>query len=285
MAKAVSASSGLLLTLDRGIKVLEHIAQSDGRATAKELSQDLGINSGTTYQLLRTLQANGYVTRVAGGKYQLGYRVGFLIDHYETQAAPPQELLDILHDLHSATDETVYVSLAHGNEIKIVASLEGTQRLRVGRSTVGYSAHPHARASGKAFLAYCEPDDLDSFLPDHDLPALTPNTITEWDKLTAELREVRRRGVAYDREEFDEEVACIGSVILGDDGRPVGAYAVALPVARFLLQEQATALELIKAGAAASKALGYSGQYPAPAESSPESPSSVNNQIASGHEV
>jgi IclR family acetate operon transcriptional repressor len=256
------ASSGILLTLDRGIRVLEHIAQSEGRATAKEVSGSLGINPGTTYQLLRTLQTNGYVNRGAGGRYELGMRVGYLVDQYTSRAAPPQALLDILQDLHTATDETVYVSMVSGPDIKIVASLEGTQRLRVGKSNVGYFAHPHARASGKAFLAFCDQDKLETYLPNRKLPARTENTITDWDQLMEDLEAIRLRGVAYERGEFDSEVACMGSVIVDVDGTPVGAYAVSLPAARFLAQKNAMATELLRVGDAASRWLGYKGDYP-----------------------
>ncbi len=261
MAKS-EASSGILLTLDRGIRVLEHIAQSEGRATAKEVSGSLGINPGTTYQLLRTLQTNGYVNRGQGGRYELGMRVGYLIDHYTTRSAPPQALLDILEDLHAATDETVYVSMVSGSEIKIVASLEGTQRLRVGKSNVGYSAHPHARASGKAFLAYCDEDQLETYLPGRELPALTQNTITDWDQFLTELEAIRLRGVAYERGEFEPEVSCIGSIILDDEGNPAGAYATSLPAARFLARKNTLTTELLRAGEAASRWLGYEGDYP-----------------------
>src|SRR5262245_51058231 len=84
-------SSGLLLTLDRGIQVLEQIARGQGRATAKSLTADLGINLGTCYQLLRTLQAHGYVHRLHGGRYGLGTRIGFLADHYSSSVAPAPE--------------------------------------------------------------------------------------------------------------------------------------------------------------------------------------------------
>jgi IclR family acetate operon transcriptional repressor len=261
MAKT-DANSGILLTLDRGIRVLEHIAQSEGRATAKEVSRSLGINPGTTYQLLRTLQANGYVNRGAGGRYELGMRVGYLLDQYTARAAPPQALLEFLEDVHSATDETVYMSMVSGSEIKIVASLEGTQRLRVGKSNVGYSAHPHARASGKAFLAYCDRDKLETYLPNRELPALTQNTITDWDQLLTELEAVRLRGVAHERGEFEPEVACIASVIIDEEGNPIGAYAASLPSARFLAQKNAMATELLRVGEAASRWLGYKGEYP-----------------------
>ena len=257
-----NTTNGILLTLDRGIRLLEEVARSDGRATAKILSGTLGINLGTTYQLLRTLQTNGYLNRLAGGRYQLGARIGFLIDHYEIQTAPPQAFLDTLHDLRQATDETVYVSLAQGTDITIVASLEGTQQIRVGKSTVGYSAHPHARASAKAFLAFCAEDDLELYLPEGELEAMTANTITDRRALSAELAKIRKSGVALDNEEFNLGIACIGTAILNEEGKPVGAYAASLPIGRFKTQQKSVTAELIRASEAASAAMGYEGSYP-----------------------
>ncbi len=262
MSKSGAENVGLLLTLDRGIRVLEEIARSDGFATAKGLGSTLEINIGTVYQLLRTLQSHGYIHRLPGGRYQLGARIGYLIDRYQIQAAPPQAIVDHLHELHLMTDETVYASLAQGSGIAIVASREGTRRLRVGNSVVGYSAYPHARASSKAFLAYCDPKDLDDFFNDRELVRLTENTITEWDEFLVELAEIRRVGVAFDREEFDEGIACIGTVILDADGQPVGAYAASLPVARFVSDQAPVVAALLKAGENASRPLGYDGEYP-----------------------
>jgi DNA-binding IclR family transcriptional regulator len=262
MPKPEPETSGLLLTLNRGIRVLEEIARSDGLATAKVLGTSLGINLGTVYQLIRTLQSNGYVNRLPGGRYQLGPRIGFLLDHYDFQTAPPQAVMDSLHELHIATEETVYASLVQGSEISIVASREGMRRLRVGNAVVGFSAYPHARASGKAFLAYCEPEDIDYYFDDRQLERLTENTITDWDALLSELDKVREAGVAYDLEEFDEGIACLGAVILGPGGDPVGSYSAALPTARFDRRRESVAAATIKAAERASQALGYVGSYP-----------------------
>lgn len=262
MVTSQAQARGLLLTLDRGIKVLEEIARGDGQATAKGLSTSLGINLGTVYQLIRTLQSNGYVNRVPGGRYKLGPRVGFLIDQYDMQTAPSQAVLDALHELHMATEETVYVSLVQGSDIPIVASREGTRRLRVGNAGAGYSGYPHARASGKAFLAYCREEDLDRFFDDRVLKSRTENTITDWDRLLAELARVREEGVAYDREEFDEGIACVGAVIVGEDGEPVGSFSTALPTSRFERRREAMEAAITKAAEQASNALGYVESYP-----------------------
>lgn len=251
-----------MLTLDRGIRVLEEIARGNGLGTARSIGATLGINQGTVYQILRTLQDCGYVNRQAGGRYQLGARIAYLVDGYQIQAAPPQVIIDYLQTLHQATDETVYAALALGSAISIVASHESTKRLRIGSFDVGYSAAPHASPAGKAFLAYCEDPELDDYFDDHRLERLSQHTITEWADLTDELERVRARGVAFDREESDVGISGVGAVIIGGRGEPVGAYAAAMPVARFDDAVESVSTALLKAGDDASRALGYRGEYP-----------------------
>lgn len=255
-------SSGLLLTLDRGIQVLEQIARDQGRATAKSLTADLDINVGTCYQLLRTLQAHGYVHRLPGGHYGLGTRVGFLSDFYDSSVAPPPELTDTLHDLHQALQETVYISVRRGRDIPIVGVLEGTKMLRVGNLTVGYSGHANIRASAKAFLAYIDENDLGDFFDSKDFEQRTENTITTWDGFLAELEATRKRGYGIDNEEYAAGVTCLGSVILDEDGRPFGAYGTSFPSQRFPADEETIARHIVEAGEKASRYMGYEGPYP-----------------------
>ena len=116
LPKSQPNTTGLLLTLDRGIRVLEAIADGGGRASAKELSLGLAINLGTMYQLLRTLESNGYIVRLPGGTFRLGTRIGFLIDRFDLETAPPKQLIDKLHELRDVTEETVYISMAQGTD-------------------------------------------------------------------------------------------------------------------------------------------------------------------------
>jgi len=256
MPTSRSRSGGALLTLDRGIRVLEEIARANGLGTAKSIGATVGVNPGTIYQILRTLQSNGYVHRLPGGRYQLGARVAFLIDHYEAQSALPQVIVDQLQELHRLTDETVYASIASGSAITIVASHEGTRRLRVGKSTIGYSAYPHTRASAKAFLAFTDPDHIADYFSDHHLEALTENTITDWATLLDEFENIRQQGVAFDREESELGISCIATVIVGADNQPIGAYAA------FEADLSSIQAALTAAGKATSSALGYPGTYP-----------------------
>lgn len=257
-----SRPQGLLLTLDRGIRVLEDVAASHGGATAKSLSSSVGINLGTCYQLLRTLQANGYVHRLPGGRYGLGSRVEFLADHYEVEGEPPAEFINVLHELHQALQETVYVSLRRGRKIEVVGVLEGTKALRVGNLTVGYGDHPHARASVKAFLASADRGVVEEFFQGRTMEALTPNTITNWDQLIAEMDVTRSRGYAIDNEEFVLGVSCIGAVIVDGAGKPFGAYGTSFPSTRLEVDGESISELVMSAGEKASRAMGYEGPYP-----------------------
>jgi len=262
MASARPTPSGTLLTLERGIRVLEEIARGNGLGTARSIGATLSINQGTVYQILRTLQNSGYVHRLPGGRYQLGARIAYLVDGYQIQAAPPQVIIDHLHALHLASDETVYASLALGSSIAIVASHESTKRLRVGSFDVGFADNPHSTASGKAFLAFCDDSEVDLYFDDRALPPVTVMTITDWSALQLEFERIRIQGIAYDREESDLGIAGIGAVIIGSHGEPVGAYGAVMPVARFEEARESVSAALLNAGDAASRALRYRGPYP-----------------------
>jgi IclR family transcriptional regulator, acetate operon repressor len=253
---------GMLLTLYRGIRVIEEIARQEGTATAKTLSANVGLNVATCYQILRTLHVNGYVNRLPGSRYGLGPRIAFLIDHYQSLSAPPPQLIEILRDLHGRLGESVYCSLRQGSKLQIAAYLEGTKAVRVAPMHVGYSDHPHARASGKCFLAFADPRELDAFVDKENLERVTENTITDWGEFLQELEVIRRRGFALDNQEFNDGVACVATALLGKDARAMGAFAVALPVDRLHERQGDIVALAMEAGSRGSEILGYEGEYP-----------------------
>jgi IclR family acetate operon transcriptional repressor len=77
-------------------------------------------------------------------------------------------------------------------------------------------------------LAYLPDDEVDRLYETAgSLPIRTRNTITTLARLKSELAAIRRRGYAVDQEETTEGIVCIGSPILGADGRPEAAISLA----------------------------------------------------------
>jgi IclR family transcriptional regulator, acetate operon repressor len=66
-------------SVQRALRVLETVASHPGGLTPKAVARRLGLALSTTYNLLNTLAAEGYVVRLEGGRgYVLGDQVWVL---------------------------------------------------------------------------------------------------------------------------------------------------------------------------------------------------------------
>ncbi|MGE0518941.1 MAG: IclR family transcriptional regulator [Candidatus Binatia bacterium] len=252
-----SSEQAVLLTLQRGLRLLEAVAQE--HTTARTLSERTGVKLGTCYNLLRTLGREGYVTRLPGGRYELGSRLAFLQDRLRDRLAPEPELLAIMHRLHKQVNETTYVTGWYGNDIVLQRYLESAQSLRVGGLEIGYTEHTHARASGKAILAFLPKPRQRAYFQARELAPLTRHTRTALADILADLDETAARGYALDLEEFADGICCIAAAFLDRTGFPVGSYAVSVPAIRFDVRANALATALREAATEASAHFGWTG--------------------------
>jgi DNA-binding IclR family transcriptional regulator len=74
------------------------------------------------------------------------------------------------------------------------------------------------------------------FAGDGRVGTLTPNTITEPQRLRKEIDEVRTAGIAFDDGEFDGEVRCAAMAVRDFSGQVVGAIGISGPVWRLSIQ-------------------------------------------------
>ncbi len=255
-------TTGVLLSLKRGLHILEAIAGSNGSATAKLLSKETHIKIGTCYHILRTLEDDGYVVRLPGSRYGLGSRIAFLHDSFRAHLAPAPELLDVLSKLNEETGETSYISGWYGDNIVLQRNIEGTYPVHVRSLEIGYAGFAHARASGKAILAYLPEDRVRSYLSIQRMPRRTASTITDADVFIEHLRDAASDGIAVDREEFADGVSCVSAPIFDRSEFPIGAYTLSLPSGRFAKRLPQLIEAVKRAGVNASVALGYMGPYP-----------------------
>lgn len=260
-----SSSKGrakILHTLQRGLRLLEAVAEGNGEATAKRLSRRVGVGLGTCYNLLRTLQEDGYLVRLPGGRYGLGTRLAFLQDNYRVQLAPDPALIEILVQLQESVQENAYLVGWQGDEMVIQRYLEARQSVRVRGLEVGYSENPHARASTKAILAFLSEKRVRSYFAGRALPRLTSHTLTDIEVLMEDLRSASRRGYAVDREEFSEGVCCIGAAFFDKRAFPVGAFGVSVPKVRFDERLENIVRVILRTAQTASQQFGYLKPYP-----------------------
>jgi DNA-binding IclR family transcriptional regulator len=110
------------LTLDRGLALLQAVAEAGGHAaTISELAETIGASRTAVYRLLIPLSERGLVRR-DGNKVRLGVAVLRLAGQLAPQlreAARP-----VLRDLAEKVGATAHLSVAEGDHIESVAVVE-----------------------------------------------------------------------------------------------------------------------------------------------------------------
>src|SRR3954453_10359919 len=71
----MGAGPTLIQSVQRALRLLELVAEHEGRARAKEIARAAGLPLATTYHLLRTCTHHGWPQRLDDGSYVLGPRI------------------------------------------------------------------------------------------------------------------------------------------------------------------------------------------------------------------
>jgi DNA-binding IclR family transcriptional regulator len=111
-----------------------------------------------------------------------------------------------------------------------VYKVEPNRRVRMA-SRIGRLSPAHCSAVGKAMLTHLPDREVDGILQRHGLARMTAKTIVT----PADLKAVRARGYTL-KEEAEEDVRCVGAVVLGHYGRPLGAISISAPWFRLPLE-------------------------------------------------
>ncbi|MER0480199.1 helix-turn-helix domain-containing protein [Streptomyces sp. NBC_00400] len=137
-------------TLDRGLRVLKLLADTDHGLTVTELSHKLGVNRTVVYRLLATLEQHALVRRDLGGRARVGLgvlRLGRQVHPLVREAALPA-----LRSLAEDVGATAHLTLVDGTEALAVAVVEPTWTDYHVAYRAGFR-HPLDRgAAGRAIL-------------------------------------------------------------------------------------------------------------------------------------
>jgi DNA-binding IclR family transcriptional regulator len=233
-------------TLDRGLEIMEILAQTQTNLTIAEIAQKLAVHRTIAHRLLATLDRRDLVHRALDGRYRLGsglMRLAGTINRDLREVARP-----FLVEINAQTDETVHLAVLARTDVLFIDSLESSKVLRV-VSRTGRAYPAHATSAGKAMIASLSQRQVATLLHASRLQKVTSKTISSQQELAAQLALVRELGYATNSEEAEEGVASI-SVAIVDKHRDVqAALSVAAPVARFAPTAASRFVKLIQKAA------------------------------------
>ncbi len=241
--------------LERGLLILEFLAQSRRGVTLSQLTRKLQLPRSTGHALLLTYQRTGYVQRCEKtGRYCLGFRLQALANlalggtSLRTQSAP------YLRQLMMDTGLAVHLAVMEDGEAIVIDRIEapGTPHLA---TWVGKRMGLHCTALGKALISELPPDVLDELISKQGLMRHNENTIASRRALRVACENVQRLGYAIDDEEEEIGVRCIGAPVRNSAGEVVAAISISGTKAQ-LENISARAAQVMSTAAALSRQIG-----------------------------
>jgi DNA-binding IclR family transcriptional regulator len=241
--------AGLLQSVERAMRVLDHIAASPGPVAARDVATTLGLTLPTTYHLLTTLVTGGYLVHLPEEKaYALGHRVDDLARGLHRQIAVPPEVRRVAAVVHQQARAAAYYAAFRDAEMIVAHVAECPEHPRIQPLDVGFHQAPHATAFGKLMLATLPPPEREILLEHTGTPVVTPATVTDRSLLGRQLRQVTGTGLALEVDEFQAGLSCMAAPVTDAAGRFVGAVAISMPTTR-LRADRWTAERAVRLGA------------------------------------
>jgi IclR family transcriptional regulator, KDG regulon repressor len=251
-------AAGGVQSLERAFGLLEEIARNREGITLADLSKRSGLHNSTTFHLVKTMMSLGYVTQVRDSKR---YRIGRQLFTLAAAAADEVELVNlakpILEELTNTTTESSFFAVWSGTQVTIIAHTYGSGVFQLA-DRAGVVRPAYCTALGKVLLAALSADHLSRYLGQGELRSFTPRTIVDPARLTAELDEVRRSGIAFDDGEFDAELRCAAVSVRDFTSNVVAALGISGPIWRLTLHAlHGKAVQVRAAAQKLSAELGY----------------------------
>jgi DNA-binding IclR family transcriptional regulator len=232
-------------SIERAVAILNAFSAETPELGVTELAERLALHKSTVHRFLVNLEAAGLVERnTRSQRYRLGLRIFELGGLVLQQMNLWDEALPFLEGLVRDSGETGHLAVLDSGEAIYIERVEARRALRI-PSAVGRGYPAHATNLGKVLLAYLPPEDLREVVSARGLAAYTPHTITDPDRLDAELARIRAQGYAVDNEEYDEGLRCIGAPIQDHTGHVVAALGIGGPVTRVTPARVAELAELV----------------------------------------
>ena len=219
-------------SLARADAILTVVMGEEGSTSLAKLSERLGLNKTTVFNLAESLVALGFLARTKSPK---GYRLGLRCLELGRHVAKSLPILTIstpaLRELCRVTGETVNLAVPYLQEAILIEALQSQQGVRA-TAYAGARSPYHSSACGKALLAYFPKERREWLYETVGLPAMTEFTITDPKVLEAQLEDVRREGFAVEVQENELGASCVAVPIFGPFDEVVASISVAGVVSR-----------------------------------------------------
>lgn len=215
----------------KGSRLLDLYTLDRREITLAEFAVEAGFNKTTTYRLLQTLVAAGWLTRSGAGGYRLGSRLLVLGAIARADLDLRQEALPFMHRLADELGDTAFLMVPGPDGAVIIETVVGANPVQVNGLTPGAVLPYHVAAGPIALAAFSREAGARALAAERR--RFTERTTTDLDDLEAKFSQARRQGHVLSLEDYIDGVAAVAAPVCGIDGEAVAALSVGGPINRF----------------------------------------------------
>ena len=139
----------------------------------------------------------------------------------------PRSACDVLRHLEARTGLSAYLGRISAEQVTVTDCVEGPGSPYLEDFERGLNVSAHATALGKALMLGLPRRDRRSFLRNQGLPPFTSATVTDLDRLDAQLCALARGEVVVEHGEFRAGVGC-AAVLVPPMAADEPAWAIAM---------------------------------------------------------
>ncbi|KAB1643406.1 IclR family transcriptional regulator [Gulosibacter chungangensis] len=233
-----------------------NVLEREGESSAAQISEAVGEPVSSTYRLLSTMMALGWVdTGSKRGRYRLGVDVlrigGMLEDRLDVRSVASP----ILAELRDATRNSTFLCLLRHDNAVCVERIGGRDvqslAMRLGDSLPLYSG-----AAPRALLSFLPNEELRATLDRFEARRRNGEAIPSEGSILREIEIAREVGYTVSDEDVTPGIASIGAPIYNHRGELEGGISVSGLRDRVLGPDVDTAEKVKRSAAQISRALG-----------------------------
>ena len=243
-------------SIERIFDILELLSQERRGITLTEIGKRLDLHKSTVFRLMSVLRTRGYIEKGNDNLYRLGVRFIELSSSYLNNIELKTEAEPILRNLSNMTGQTVYLATLQNNEVVYLDKVEQHNSLRK-YAIVGQRRPLYCTSLGKAMIMHQKDEEIRALFQDVSFERFTANTIQDLPTLLDELHCSLDRGWAFDDEEYEPGIQCLGAPIRDYRGIVIGAVSVAMICINEKMPTEKVAPLVIRAAREISHRLGW----------------------------
>jgi IclR family transcriptional regulator, KDG regulon repressor len=234
MAKRDLAKEYKVHSLERGLDLIELLAQGSPEKSLSEVSKAAGFNQATAHRILSALKSRGYVRQnSSNSRYALTLKLFELGNQVIQHLNLHEEALPVLKQLADETGESVFLVILDGDEALCIENINAYRHVQVLFLRVGRRMPLHIGASPKVLLAHLPEERVHGIIERTGLAAWTPSSIADLRTLKADLKQIREQGYALGVNDVTDGAASLGSPIYNWKAEVVAAISVSGATSHF----------------------------------------------------